>query len=365
MAGSLCCVSYVSVVAVTAMTAACLGDDTPGASGATREDVASPTPSGVRFAIAQPRVHTYSIVARDKATGQLGVAVQSHWFSVGPIVPWAEAGVGAVATQSLVDPAYGPLGLELMRRGKTAPDALRGLLASDEGHEFRQVAMIDAAGRVATHTGGKCIAQAGHVVDEGGQFSVQANLMEKDTVWRAMADAYRSAKGDLADRLIAALEAAERAGGDIRGRQSAALLIVKAEPTGKPWADRLFDLRVEDHPTPVQELKRLVKLQRAYHHMNAGDAAIEKKDFETANREYAAAERYAPDIVEIPFWHAVTLTSGGQLDEALPIFKSVFARERRWVEVVPRLVPPGLLPDDPETIARIQAQAPNRTKGTP
>lgn len=302
-------------------------------------------------------VHTYSIVARDLETGQIGVAVQSHWFSVGSVVTWAEAGVGAVATQSLADPSYGPLGLTMMRHGKSAPDTLRGLAASDEGREVRQVAMIDASGRVAVHTGSKCIAQAGHVLDEENQFTVLANLMEKDTVWPAMAVAYRNSSGDLADRMIAALEAAEREGGDIRGRQSAALLIVKSESSGKPWQDRIFDLRVEDHPDPIAELKRLVKIQRAYHHMNAGDVALEHGDFELANREYALAAQFAPDIVEIQFWQAVTLTSSGRLEQALPIFKSVFMREAHWAEVVPRLVPSGLLPDDEEMIEKILAQA--------
>jgi uncharacterized Ntn-hydrolase superfamily protein len=202
-------------------------------------------------------------------------------------------------------------------------------------------------------------------VDEGAQFSVQANLMKRDTVWQAMAAAYRDAPGDLADRMVAALEAAEREGGDVRGQQSAALLIVTAESSGKPWADRVFDLRVEDHPEPVAELKRLVAIQRAYNHMNAGDVAMEHGDFEAANREYAAAARYAPDIVEIPFWQAVTLAANGQLDQALPLFKAVFARERRWVAVVPRLVPPGLLPDEAELLRKIEAQAPSRTESTP
>ncbi len=302
-------------------------------------------------------VSTYSIVARDAATGELGVAVQSHWFSVGSVVPWAEAGVGAVATQSLVDPAYGPLGLEHMRLGRSAPEALASVLAGDEGREVRQVAMIDAAGTVAAHTGQRCIAAAGHVVDEAGQFSVQANLMAKETVWPAMAKAFREARGDLAERMLAALEAAEAEGGDIRGRQSAALLVVAAHPSGRPWQDRRFDLRVEDHAEPIKELRRLVQLQRAYLHMNAGDAAIEKGDFETSGKEYAAAEKLAPHIVEIPFWHAVSLVSAGRLDEALPIFKQVFAREPVWAELVPRLVTAGLLPDDEAVLAKIRAQA--------
>ncbi len=308
-------------------------------------------------------VATYSIVARDPQTGELGVAVQSHWFSVGSVVSWAEAGVGAVATQSFVDPAYGPLGLDLMRAGRSAPEALRSLLAGDDGREVRQVAMIDARGRVAVHTGERSIAAAGHVADEEAQFSVQANLMAAETVWPAMAKAYREATGDLADRLVAALEAAEEAGGDIRGRQSAALVVVAAESTGKPWADRIFDLRVEDHPEPVSELRRLVRLQRAYLHMNAGDVAMEEGDFALAGEEYAAAERFAPEIVEIPFWHAVTLAGSGRVEEALPIFKRVFAREPAWADLVVRLVPAGLLPNDPMVLRRIAEQAPPRAGG--
>ena len=312
------------------------------------------------FAPRSMPVHTFSIVARDKTTGEMGVAVQSHWFSVGSVVPWAEAGIGAVATQSFVDPAYGALGLELMRRGKSAPEALHGLLASDAHNDVRQVAMIDAKGRVAAHTGEKCIMPAGHVVDEAGQFSTEANLMENDTIWPAMAEAYRQAKGDLADRLIAALEAAQKAGGDIRGQQSAAIVVVKAQSSGKPWEDRVFDLRVEDHPDPIGELKRLVAVQRAYNHMNAGDLAMEKKDVEAANREYTAAAKLAPQIVELPFWQAVTLASNGQVEQALPIFRDVFAREPRWVSLIPRLVKAGLLPNDEKILEQIKAQEPRR-----
>ncbi|MGH9856169.1 MAG: DUF1028 domain-containing protein, partial [Blastocatellia bacterium] len=246
--------------------------------------------------IKPPLAHTYSIVARDPDTGQLGVAVQSHWFSVGAIVPWAEAGIGAVATQSFVEPAYGPLGLALMRVGKSAPEALKSLLASDAQADVRQVAMIDAQGRIASHTGEHCIAAAGHRA--GANYSAQANLMLKDTVWDAMAKAFENAKGDLADRLLAALEAAQIEGGDIRGKQSAAIVVVTGKPTGKPWADRIFDLRVEDHPEPVAELKRLVKLQRAYAHMNTGDELFSKNDIAGAVREYGAAEALVPDNVE-------------------------------------------------------------------
>ena len=298
-------------------------------------------------------VHTFSIVARDAQTGELGVAVQSHWFSVGATVPWAEAGVGAVATQSFVDPAYGRLGLELMRTGKSAPDALRSLVAGDDGRDVRQVAMIDAAGRVAAHTGAKCIEAAGHTV--GDNFSAQANLMANDKVWPAMARAFETTKGDLAERMLAALDAAQAAGGDIRGRQSAAIIVVTGKPTGKPWLDRVFDLRVDDSPEPLKELRRLVTLQRAYNHMNAGDLATERKDNEGALREYGAAERLVPDNAEMVYWHAVALVNMGRVDESLPLFRRVFTTDANWRTLTPRLVKSGLLPDDPKLIERIVA----------
>lgn len=307
---------------------------------------------------AQPLVHTYSIVARDPASGELGVAVQSHWFSVGSIVTWAEAGVGAVATQSFVDPAYGPRGLELMRSGVPAPDALRQLVAKDAQRDGRQVAMIDAAGRVSAYTGRSAIAAAGHYA--GQNFSVQANMMANASVWPAMREAFESSKGDLADRMLAALEAAEKAGGDVRGRQSAAILIVKAKGTGRPWAgaDRLFDLRVEDHPAPVDELRRLMRLQRAYAHANRGDELMTEQKVDLALTEYEAASRLAPEIVELPFWHAVTLASIGREAEALPIFEAVFAKEPVWAELLERLPAAGLFPNDRALIERIKALSP-------
>jgi uncharacterized Ntn-hydrolase superfamily protein len=302
--------------------------------------------------ITPPRpVHTFSIVARDPVTRELGVAVQSHWFSVGSIVPWAEAGVGAVATQSFVDPSYGKLGLELMRTGKSGPDALKSLLAGDEGRDVRQVAMIDAQGRVDAWTGKNDIYAAGHIV--GKNFSVQANLMANEKVWPAMAQAFENTKGDLADRMLAALDAAQAVGGDIRGRQSAALVVVTGKPTGQAWKDRLFDLRVDDSSEPLQELRRLVTLQRAYNHMNAGDLAVEKKDNEGALREYGAAERLVPDNAEMTYWHAVALVNMGRVDESLPLFRKVFAMDRNWATLTPRLPKSGLLPDDPKLIERI------------
>lgn len=296
-------------------------------------------------------VHTFSIVARDPATGELGVAVQSHWFSVGSIVTWAEAGVGAVATQSFVDPSYGKNGLDLMRGGKSAPETLKELLDKDEGREVRQVAMIDAQGRVDAWTGKNDIQAAGHIV--GKDFSVQANLMLNNKVWPAMAHAFENTKGDLADRMLAALDAGQAAGGDIRGRQSAAIIVVTGKPTGMAWKDRIFDLRVDDSPEPLVELRRLVTLQRAYNHMNAGDLAVEKKDNEGALREYGAAEKLVPNSAEMIYWHAVALVNMGRVEESLPLFRRVFAMDRNWITLTPRLPKSGLLPDDPKLIQRI------------
>jgi uncharacterized Ntn-hydrolase superfamily protein len=322
-------------------------------------------------------VHTFSIVARDPQTGEIGVAVQSHWFSVGQVVPWAEAGVGAVATQSFVDPSYGKLGLDLLRAGKSAPDTLRALLNGDAACDVRQVGMIDAQGNVATFTGTHDIIAAGGIagnatsnvdlncgrISIGRDFAVQANLMSNDKVWPAMAKAYAEAKGDLADRMLAALDAAQSVGGDIRGKQSAALIVVAAKSTGRPWQDRIFDLRVDDAPLPLDELHRLVALQRAYNHMNAGDLAVEHKDNEAALREYSAAEQIASTTSGIPqsryaemlYWHAVALVNMQRVDESLPIFAKAFKLEPSWRELTPRLPHSGLLPDDTKLIERIVA----------
>jgi uncharacterized Ntn-hydrolase superfamily protein len=296
-------------------------------------------------------VHTYSIVARDPATGDMGVAVQSHWFSVGSVVPWAEAGVGVVATQSVVDPSYGPLGLAFMRAGRAAPEVLGALLAADDGREVRQVGMVDAQGRAATHTGKLCIPAAGG--QSGEQYAVQANLMDKPTVWPAMAKAFEAAKGDLAERLLVALEAAQSEGGDIRGKQSAALIVVKAQSTGRPWADRLFDLRIEDHPEPLVELRRLVRMQRAYAHMSAGDDCVAKKDWACAEKEYGAARTLEPGNTEMIFWHAVALASAGKIEEARPYFARAFKADPRWKELVRRLPDVEQLPNDPKLLELI------------
>jgi len=295
--------------------------------------------------------HTFSIVARDPESGRMGVAVQSHWFSVGSTVTWAEAGVGAVATQALVEVSHGPLGLDLMRGGRSATEALRALLAADGGRAVRQVAMVDADGEVAVHTGERCIADAGHIAGE--TFSAQANMMATADVWSAMADAYERSHGDLAERMLEALEAGQAAGGDVRGRQSAAILIVEGESTGRPWMDTAMELRVEDHTEPIKELRRLVTLHRAYEHMNRGDDRLGAGRVEEALGEYRTAAQMAPEIEELPFWHAVTLADLGRVEEALPIFRAVFARDDNWATLVERLPAAGLLRDDPEMMGRI------------
>ncbi len=311
---------------------------------------------------ADPFAHTYSIVARDPETGAFGVAVQSHWFQVGTLVPWGEAGVGAVTTQSFVKVEYGPEGLALMRSGASAPEALQRLLDADPQRQVRQVAMVDAQGRTATWTGESCVAEAGGQSGKG--YSVQANMMDKATVWPAMAEAYENAKGSFAERLLQALEAAEAQGGDIRGRQSAALIVVSAKSTGQPWKDRLVDLRIDDHENPIAELRRLLDLHKAYGSMNAGDDAVSLGQIEEAVQLYSRAVELAPDIVELPFWQAVTLFLAGREDEALVIFRQVFAREERWHRLVPRLPAAGLLPDDPKKIQKILSVGPGGTEPT-
>jgi uncharacterized Ntn-hydrolase superfamily protein len=310
-----------------------------------------PVPAGGEPVSSLRPVHTYSIVARDPATGQLGVAVQSHWFAVGSLVPWAQPGVGAVATQSFVDVRYGVEGLQLMAQGKPAGQALRRLLATDPNPAVRQVGMIDADGRTAQHTGDRCIQYAGHLA--GDNFAVQANLMAVEGVPEAMAKAYENARGPLAQRLLTALEAAEAVGGDLRGKQSAAVLVVRARPGVHPWEDRLVDLHVEDHPTPLLELRRLLRLHTAYRLMNLGDHALEANDIEGALAHYGQAEILAPDNLEMKFWHAVSLANAGRADKAMPLFATVFREDRNWQVLLPRLAEEGLVNVDPATLSRI------------
>ena len=308
-------------------------------------------------------VHTYSIVAYDDSTGQLGVAVQSHWFSVGSLVPWAKAGVGAVATQSLVKVEYGPDGLKGMEEGKVPHVILSELLADDDGRDLRQVAMIDAKGNVASHTGAKCISHAGHQI--GNNYSVQANIMETPTVCAAMGRAFEITRGDLADRMMASLEAAENEGGDLRGKQSASMLIVTGNPTGIVWKDILMDIRIDDHKEPLKELKRLIRINRAYKHANKGDHYLELEQIDDAMTEYKKASYYYPENPELPYWSAVTLAGIGDLDKALPIFKDVFQREPNLKTLTPRLVNSGILPNDNYLIEAIMKVGPSMPLESP
>mgnify|MGYP005751280851 CR=1 FL=1 len=294
------------------------------------------------FKAEEPLAHTYSIVARDAKTGEMAVGVQSHWFSVGTAVPWVEAGVGAVATQSFVNKSFGPRGLQLLKEGKSAEEALAILLAEDEAREVRQVSILDAQGRVATHTGKQCIRYAGHIT--GNNFSVQANMMLTDKVWPAMARAFEKSEGQpLAERVLLAMQAAEAEGGDIRGKQSAALVVVRGKKTNQPWDDKLIDLRVDDHEKPLDELARLLKVHRAYEHMNNGDLAIEKGQMQKAMEEYGKAESMFPENLEMKYWHAIGLASSGQIDAAAKILREVYRKDDNWRELTARLPEVGLL----------------------
>ena len=299
-----------------------------------------------------PFAHTYSIVARDPETGEMGVGVQSHWFSVGSIVSWGEAGVGVVATQSLVNVSYGLRGLELLKQNKTPEEVVNILISDDEGRDVRQVAILNSQGHVATHTGSKCIKQAGHKI--GKNYSVQANMMLSEEVWPAMATCFEDSKDlPLPERLVKTLEAAESVGGDIRGKQSAVLLVVAGKPTENKWEDPKINLRVEDHSEPLKELKRLLKIYRAYEHMNNGDLAIEKGDMAKALEEYDAAQKMFPDNLEMTFWTAVSLANQNQMDKALKLFKSIFKMDKNWRTLAERLPHSELLKLKAEDMKKI------------
>jgi uncharacterized Ntn-hydrolase superfamily protein len=304
-----------------------------------------------RANIALRPAHTYSIVARDPVTGQLGAAVQSHWFSVGADVIWAQPGVGAVATQSFIEVSYGPNGLAMMADGKDANTTLQSLLAKDSHQDVRQVGMIDAQGNTAAHTGSKAINAFCDL--QGDNFSVQANLMENANVCEAMAANFIAAKGDLAARMMAALEGAQSVGGDIRGKQSAAMLVVKGNKGTPLWQGRVVDLRVEDNPEPLAELARLLHVSRTYSKMTEGDNFMTEGKVEEALAAYAQAEVMMPNNHEAIFWHAATLAAVDRVDESLPLFKKAFAMHPLWRDLVPRLPASGLLPDDKTLINKI------------
>lgn len=286
--------------------------------------------------------HTFSIVARDPVTGEMAVGVQSHWFSVGTAVSWGEAGVGVVATQSFVNKSYGIKGLELMKKGKTAPDALKELLAADEGREVRQVAMIDVNGNVNSFTGKNCIDHAGNIV--GKNYSVQSNMMLTDKVNSAMSKAFEASEGKpLAERVLTALQAAQAVGGDIRGKQSAAILVVAGKSNGQPWNERLIDLRVDDNATPLVEMDRLLRLYRAYEHMDKGDLATEKNNMKLAMEEYGAAMKMFPENLEMKYWTAITLANNKKVAEASKMLQAIYKKDPNWRELTRRLPKVNLL----------------------
>jgi uncharacterized Ntn-hydrolase superfamily protein len=279
--------------------------------------------------------HTYSIVARDEESGEIGVGVQSHYFNVS-VVAWGEAGVGVVATQSFVNKSFGLRGLELLKRGKTPKEALDLLISEDEGRKMRQVSIMDAKGNVATHTGLKCIKYAGHKI--GNNYSVQANMMLSEKVWPLMAEAFEeNEKLPLAERIIKSLKAAELVGGDIRGKQSANLVIYRGEISEEKWEDPLIDLRVDDHEEPLKELERLLTLYRAYEQGDKGDQAVEEGDIEAALNHYKEGMEMIPDNLEMKYWTAVMLANNNKVEEALGLFSEVFAEDSNWRILTERL----------------------------
>jgi uncharacterized Ntn-hydrolase superfamily protein len=290
---------------------------------------------------------TYSIVARDPETGELGVAVQSHWFSVGSVVTWARPGVGAVATQANAEVSYGPDALDLLAEGVPAPDALERLMAEDPGSPSRQVAIVDAAGRIGVHTGPGCIAHAGHVTGEA--VSCQANIMVSERVWPAMLEAFTAAPGSLTERLLVALEAAEREGGDLRGRQSAAILVVPAE--GERWRT-LVSLRVEDHPEPLPELRRLVGLHEAYTLADRADELLNSGRQDEAARVYVEASERAPGNHELLCWAGLGMAQAGDVEAGAVKVEQAIALQPRWRELLGRL-PNELAPAAPAVLARL------------
>lgn len=299
----------------------------------------------------QPLVHTYSIVARDAVTGEMAVGVQSHWFSVGTSVPWAEAGVGAVATQSFVDKSYGPKALELLKKGFTAQQVLDQLTTADPGRDVRQVAIIDAKGNVAAHTGKNCIQVASHI--KGINYSVQSNMMLGDKVDEYMSAAFEKSNGKpLAERVLLALEAAQQAGGDIRGMQAAAIIVVPGKPT-ESWNNKTVDIRVDDSKEPLKELRRLYRVHLAYQHMNDGDLAVEKNDMPRAMASYNAAMQLFPENLEMQFWTAVTLANNKEVEKALPMLKKIFAADKNWKELIRRLPAVHLLTVSDNDLKRI------------
>ena len=293
---------------------------------------------------------TYSIIGRDPERGEIGIAVQSRWFHAGEDVAWIEPGVGAVCTQAMVNPAYGPRGLDLMRGGRSADEALATLAAADEGAEVRQVAMLDATGRFAQHTGKRCVAAAGHTTGE--DCCAQGNMLTRESCWGAMVGAFAS-KERLTDRLLDALDAAEREDGDARGRQAARILVLRDEPVGDPWEDRVLDLQVVDNPDPVPELRRLVTVKRAYDHLGRAFDLADKGDPRAASDEADAAHALAPTDDQILFWRATMLGGAGRIGEAADAMREATGVNPRWPDFLRRCIAAGLVPPQAGALADV------------
>ncbi|MFP4160683.1 MAG: DUF1028 domain-containing protein [Ectothiorhodospira sp.] len=304
---------------------------------------------------AAPPVATYSIVARDPDNGYLGVAVQSHHFAVGSVAPFARAGVGAGTIQSFARRIYASEGLRLMEEGATAGDALRRLLARDHHMDYRQAALVDTEGRVVAHTGQACIPQAGHHLGDG--YVCLGNMLLREGTWEAMGEAFEATSGDLPRRMLAALEAAQAQGGDLRGRRSAAMQVVAPAPTGDPGEDTLLDLRVEDHPQPVRELRRLVNLWAAYDHNTRGGHHLRHGDYDAAVEAFQRAEALAPDESELVFWRGVALVNAGHMEQARDLFLGLFGESDHWALMLTRVARSGFLPERPGLLGQLIPQA--------
>lgn len=297
---------------------------------------------------------TYSIVARDRKTGEMGVAVQSHYFSVGSVVTWARSGVGAVATQAMVDIRYGPLGLELMSSGKGAKETLESLLGGDPKRETRQVAMVDARGEVAVHTGSKCIPHAGH--SSGGGFSCQGNIMRSAKVWGAMKKTYQGTEGlPLPERLLAALEAGEGAGGDARGKQSAAILVVGKDVKPTEWEGKVMELRIEDHPEPLPELRRLIRYQRGYEWVTKGDDLLTSEKYEKAMKAYERGLELVPEVLELKYWVGLSMLKTKNREKGIRMVKEVFVQDKNWVGITKGIMRTRSPPISPDVAKRLFA----------
>jgi uncharacterized Ntn-hydrolase superfamily protein len=284
---------------------------------------------------------TYSIVARDESTGEMGVGVQTCFLAVGSIVPWARAGVGAVATQAFAELAYGPRCLDALGAGRPAADALAEARAADPMAELRQVGVLAAGGDVAAVTGELCVHHAGHVIGDG--FTAQANMVGSPDVWGAMAAAFEASAGALAWRLLAALEAGEAAGGDARGRMSAALLVVEGSPPDRPGGGTVVDLRVDRSEDPLGELGRLLDAadafgdyDRATDHLFGGGAAAALGSIDRALEALPGEENFR-------LVRAGALLASGATDAGLAELRALVADRPTWEIIVRGLADRGLI----------------------